>query len=156
MWIIYRLWGFLLLKPALGVLQIPAQSIATQWSLLSLLNPTLHLFLLRQKNDIIEICILFPHFMPFLTHSNNQKAKSNCAWRKGIWENLCGRHTPLTSYFLNDRQIESECDKKSRDPRCWGGNAQGGNVQGISIRSQWEMGQRCLLRPINRETFIVL
>lgn len=35
MWIIYRLWGFLLLKPALGVLQIPAQSIATQSSLLS-------------------------------------------------------------------------------------------------------------------------
>lgn len=33
MWIIYRLWGFLLLKPALGVLQIPAQSIATQSSL---------------------------------------------------------------------------------------------------------------------------
>lgn len=30
MWIIYRLWGFLLLKPALGVLQIPAQSPATQ------------------------------------------------------------------------------------------------------------------------------
>lgn len=42
MWIIYRLWGFLLLKPALGVLQIPAQSVATQRSLLSAPNPSLH------------------------------------------------------------------------------------------------------------------
>ena len=76
MWIIYRLWGFLLLKPALGVLQIPAQSIATQSSLYSAesLTAPFPTVKKKKKTDIFQIGFsLFALYATLVTHSNNQK-----------------------------------------------------------------------------------
>lgn len=73
MWIIYRLWGFLLLKPALGVLQIPAQSIATQSSLLSaesLTAPLSHYD--KKKSTVWKKSFPPPLYATLLTKNNNR------------------------------------------------------------------------------------
>lgn len=45
----------------------------------------------------------------------------------------CDGHTALVSHFLNDRQIERECDKRSIEN---GVEGMGGIIQGVSIGSQ--------------------
>lgn len=88
MWIIYRLWGFLLLKPALGVLQIPAQSIATQSSLLSAESLTASLSHYDKKKQSLEIFSPPPLYATLLTKKNQsnqyQQAKSNCVLKEGV------------------------------------------------------------------------
>lgn len=110
MWIIYRLWGFLLLKPALGVLQIPAQSIATQSSLLSVESLTAPFPTMTKNRHISDISLSALHFvLTLLTNHNNQKQYQQPKSKGGIRENhsicfKCDHYTPLTSHSLNDRK----------------------------------------------------
>ena len=108
MWIIYRLWGFLLLKPALGVLQIPAQSIATQSRLLSAESPRCtfspHC---HKKKDIFQICLFN------LILCNLQSKTSEANERKREFGSSV-TDTRRSSRSLNGRQTERECDKRSR------------------------------------------
>lgn len=160
MWIIYKLWGFLLLKPALGVLQIPAQSIATQSSLLSAESltapfPTTTTFLFSDMSlfNLIKMQLYWP--------TVSIKTIPNIIGYKGKGSKRSVRdHRALTSHFLNDSHKERECDKRSRENRddvgkCGGGEGVSFRVSPLGVR-QWETGQRCLFRPINRETSLVL
>lgn len=160
MWIIYRLWGFLLLKPALGVLQIPAQSTATQSSLLSAESLT-HCtsFTLWPKNDTLQLLYPSPlcpnSIQPYWPTAPIRKGTNrlNPSVYKG--SSKCDGHTPITSHFLNRK----ECYRRSTENRV---NVEWKKFRGESFRvspsgvRRCKTGQCCLFRPINRETSVVL
>lgn len=115
MWIIYRLWVFLLLKPALGVLQIPAQSVATQSSLFSyefISAPFPTVTTTRHVSDMTSSFLSLRNF-----------ADPQLAVESGIYgisekdlNDWSGRRKSLISHFLNDR-AEEECNESSTENR---------------------------------------
>lgn len=100
MWIIYRLWGFLLLKPALGVSQIPAQSTATQSRPLSAKSHTTPLYHCHNKQYSPDSPIS-PLWCATLLTSNSKDthvrthSSTICQW-KGMWQR--DRHVERTLF----------------------------------------------------------
>ena len=100
-----------------------------------------------------------------LTYCNNRKQYQQPKSKGGIRENhsicfKCDRYTPLTSHSPNDRKQMWYAVWKYRWCQfLWMGKCSGGNHSGCFHResdNEKRRGHRCLFRPINRETSVVL